>query len=248
MLSLQIHEGGKRHKDNVAKKISELRKKGKKEFKAQKKFEDDMQKMEEAAMAAAKKDMMNNPDLARSYSLDALGDIIPAPKKKSPPPQVEKSQPTNSKKVMIEKETKMARKCELTLEDASGDSAAQITDFTGHWYEAVSSEGYTYYWNDITHDQQTKDGSQVRVAKNTTNDEGTTMEQPREGANEGRLKAAELQSFAPQFTSGAPSIKFREKKMRPGSILEQFKKRKLEEEHRKTFRRKVEDEENDELP
>ena len=45
--SLQIHEGGKRHKDNVAKKISELRKKGKKEFKAQKKFEDDMQRMEE---------------------------------------------------------------------------------------------------------------------------------------------------------------------------------------------------------
>ncbi|XP_072938917.1 WW domain-binding protein 4 [Epargyreus clarus] len=62
-VSISFHENGKRHKENVQKHISQLSKKSAKEFKQKEKIDDDMKKMEAAAMSAYLKDVQNNADL-----------------------------------------------------------------------------------------------------------------------------------------------------------------------------------------
>lgn len=44
--SIEFHENGKKHKENVEKKLKEIRKKSIKESKQQQKFDDDIKKME----------------------------------------------------------------------------------------------------------------------------------------------------------------------------------------------------------
>ncbi|CAH0407048.1 unnamed protein product [Chilo suppressalis] len=62
-VSISFHENGKRHKESVQKHISQLSKKSAKEFKQQGKMDEDIKKMEAAAMAAYLKDVQNNADL-----------------------------------------------------------------------------------------------------------------------------------------------------------------------------------------
>ncbi|XP_034827239.2 WW domain-binding protein 4 [Maniola hyperantus] len=72
-VSISFHENGKRHKENVKKHISQLSKKSAKEFKKQEKIEDDMKKMEAAAMSAYLKDVQNNADLTSQSINEMLG-------------------------------------------------------------------------------------------------------------------------------------------------------------------------------
>ncbi|XP_071565087.1 uncharacterized protein [Temnothorax nylanderi] len=58
--SIDFHEGGKKHKENVSKRLKEIHKNSAKEAKQNKKFVDDLKKMENAAMAAYLKDVENN--------------------------------------------------------------------------------------------------------------------------------------------------------------------------------------------
>ncbi|XP_012265377.2 WW domain-binding protein 4 [Athalia rosae] len=58
--SIEFHEGGKKHKENVAKRLKEIHKASAKQAKQHRKFEDDLKKMETAAMAAYLKDVENN--------------------------------------------------------------------------------------------------------------------------------------------------------------------------------------------
>lgn len=48
--SIQFHENGKKHKENVAKKLAEMRKKATKEAKSQEKFNKDLKKMENVSL------------------------------------------------------------------------------------------------------------------------------------------------------------------------------------------------------
>lgn len=70
-VSISFHENGKRHKENVQKHISKLSKKSAKEFKHKEKIDDDIKKMEAAAMAAYLKDVQNNADLT-SQNINVL--------------------------------------------------------------------------------------------------------------------------------------------------------------------------------
>ncbi|XP_049868608.1 WW domain-binding protein 4 [Pectinophora gossypiella] len=78
-VSISFHENGKRHKENVQKHISQLTKKSAKEAKQKDKIDDEMKKMEEAAMAAYLKDVQNNADLtsqAINNMLDQTGSTV----------------------------------------------------------------------------------------------------------------------------------------------------------------------------
>ncbi|OXU23176.1 hypothetical protein TSAR_012840, partial [Trichomalopsis sarcophagae] len=55
--SVEFHEGGKKHKENVAKRLKEIHRNSAKQAKAQQKFENEIEKMEKAAMAAYLKDV-----------------------------------------------------------------------------------------------------------------------------------------------------------------------------------------------
>ncbi|XP_070520265.1 WW domain-binding protein 4 isoform X2 [Cardiocondyla obscurior] len=58
--SIDFHEGGKKHKENVSKRLKEIHKNSAKQAKQNKKFESDIKKMENAAMAAYLRDVENN--------------------------------------------------------------------------------------------------------------------------------------------------------------------------------------------
>ena len=58
--SIEFHESGKKHKENVSKRLKEIHKNSAKQAKAQKKFDNDIEKMEKAAMAAYLKDVESN--------------------------------------------------------------------------------------------------------------------------------------------------------------------------------------------
>ncbi|XP_034934670.1 WW domain-binding protein 4 [Chelonus insularis] len=58
--SIQFHEGGKKHKENVSKRLKEIHKNSAKQAKINKKFENDLKSMEDAAMAAYLKDVQGN--------------------------------------------------------------------------------------------------------------------------------------------------------------------------------------------
>ncbi|CAF4848029.1 unnamed protein product [Pieris macdunnoughi] len=62
-VSISFHENGKKHKESVKKHISQLSKRSAKEFKAKEKLDNELQKMEKAAMSAYLKDVQNNADL-----------------------------------------------------------------------------------------------------------------------------------------------------------------------------------------
>ncbi|XP_017893632.1 WW domain-binding protein 4 isoform X2 [Ceratina calcarata] len=58
--SINFHEGGKKHKENVSKRLKEIHKTSAKQAKQSRKMEEDIKKMENAAMAAYLKDVENN--------------------------------------------------------------------------------------------------------------------------------------------------------------------------------------------
>ncbi|KAF6210265.1 hypothetical protein GE061_013369 [Apolygus lucorum] len=127
--SIQSHENGKRHKENVAKKLSAMSKKSVQLHKESLEIDKDMKKMEEAAMKAYLNDMKSNPDFTSQQIIQTLeerGELHRLDevegKKKSPPPAA-KAQNIKSSKIAV-KETK-----ETT------------------WVQMTSDEGHTYYWN-----------------------------------------------------------------------------------------------------
>ncbi|KAK7082004.1 WW domain binding protein 4 [Halocaridina rubra] len=61
--SIEFHERGKRHKENVQIRLAEMAKKGKEDFEAQQQEGDFLKAMEEAAMKAYKNDIEQNPDM-----------------------------------------------------------------------------------------------------------------------------------------------------------------------------------------
>ncbi|CAD6214766.1 GSCOCG00004206001-RA-CDS [Cotesia congregata] len=58
--SIDFHENGKKHKENVTKRVKDIYKNSTKQAKIQKKFESDLEYMEKAAMAAYVKDVEGN--------------------------------------------------------------------------------------------------------------------------------------------------------------------------------------------
>ncbi|XP_076175148.1 uncharacterized protein LOC143150608 isoform X2 [Ptiloglossa arizonensis] len=58
--SIDFHEGGKKHKENVSKRLKEIHKNSTKQARQNKKIEEDIKKMESVTMAAYLKDVENN--------------------------------------------------------------------------------------------------------------------------------------------------------------------------------------------
>lgn len=124
--SIQFHESGKRHKENVACRISEISKRSAKNQKESIQIDKEMKKMEEQALKAYMKDVEANPDLTSQQLLEE--------KQR----RVEVEEETEQKTVTTEE------KRDLQDEDLS------VKTVEKQWYEAKSDEGYTYYWHKTT--------------------------------------------------------------------------------------------------
>ncbi|CAH1778138.1 unnamed protein product [Owenia fusiformis] len=118
--SVNFHEGGKKHKENVTRKLADIRKQGAKT--AQKKQEDSdaFKEMERAALAAFEKDLASNPELAAQYG------VKEKPKKKE-----EEFKPSYEP---------------LQGPSLPPPGFKPEVDPT-MWEETTSPEGHTYYWH-----------------------------------------------------------------------------------------------------
>lgn len=183
--SIDFHEGGKKHKENVSKRLKEIHKNSAKQAKQNKKFEDDLKKMENAAMVAYLKDVENN---TRDMTADRIikekmnrtdkpkipqnANAMPA----AAPETIPRYRPDNhrhfsqeidpcdpmaltrlshSRSQQSARESSAENKTQGKNKNSKGKGKrkkAQEDDGRRKpvrkvWYEALSPEGYTYYWH-----------------------------------------------------------------------------------------------------
>ncbi|XP_007061373.1 WW domain-binding protein 4 isoform X1 [Chelonia mydas] len=122
--SIEFHERGKNHKENVAKKISEIKKKSMEKAKEEEKMSKEFAAMEEAALKAYQEDLKR-----LGVKSDSIG-----------PSSTQSKQEEKKEK----KEKKKKRK----------DTSEAPLDETKEWVQGLSPEGYMYYYNTVTGESQ----------------------------------------------------------------------------------------------
>lgn len=129
--SVEFHERGKNHKENVALKISEIKKKSVDKAKQEAKQSKEFAAMEEAAEKAYEEDLRRLEREAKG--LPELSEIIPAPL--VIPLVINEVKP--EWRAQVKKQKKQARKLKSQME-------AQV------WVEEQTGDGHTYYYNTTT--------------------------------------------------------------------------------------------------
>ncbi|KAH0624448.1 hypothetical protein JD844_031878, partial [Phrynosoma platyrhinos] len=152
--SIDFHERGKNHKENVAKKISEIKKKSLEKAKEEEKMSKEFAAMEEAAMKAYQEDLKR---------LGAKAE--PASQSSTPKKQEEKKKKEKRKKETTEMSSETnewvqgfsAEGYVYYYNTTSGASqwekpegfqdSVQESQTTAQWIEGTSEDGHTYYYN-----------------------------------------------------------------------------------------------------
>ncbi|XP_041835116.1 WW domain-binding protein 4 [Melanotaenia boesemani] len=130
--SVEFHERGKNHKENVAAKISEIKKKSIDKAKQEERMSKQFAAMEEAALKAYEEDLKR-----MERESQGLSSPTPAPAKPHPQPQV-RPQPKKQEKKREKAKKKSRGKPEQT----------QV------WVEGLTDDGNTYFYNTITGESQ----------------------------------------------------------------------------------------------
>lgn len=136
--SIDFHERGKNHKENVAKRISEIRKKSMEKAKEEENMSKEFAAMEEAAMKAYQEDLkrlgIKPDDVGPSSTLNKTQSNAAEGKEKK------------EKKEKREKKEKKKKTREGTSESPKTEPK--------EWVQGLSPEGYTYYYNTKTGESQ----------------------------------------------------------------------------------------------
>ncbi|GFS26894.1 WW domain-binding protein 4-like [Elysia marginata] len=131
--SVDFHERGKRHQENVELRLREVRKKSLQQSKDDEQMKAQMDRMEKAALEAFKKDLKNNPELAAQYGVSL-----------EPKPKPETDSETSGKDAAKLSEGAGAE------ESGKKKKKKKKSKTKKEWYEAQSPEGYSYYWSTVT--------------------------------------------------------------------------------------------------
>jgi len=135
--SVEFHERGRKHQQNVQRKIRELRKKGQKTFQEEKNTERMMQRIEQAALKAFQKDVANNPDMSAAsgnYPLPSTAQLPPVQRSEGPAPKPKSNKKQNKKNKSNQEKTK--------------EASIKV------WFEAKTEDDTVYYWNCESGDSQ----------------------------------------------------------------------------------------------
>ncbi|XP_040887973.1 WW domain-binding protein 4 [Toxotes jaculatrix] len=133
--SVEFHERGKNHKENVAAKISEIKKKSIDKAKQEERMSKDFAAMEEAAMKAYQEDLKRMEREAEGSSSPAQT-TTETTQPKQPKPQA-KFQPRKQQKKEGKARPKPIEQTETQV-----------------WVEGQTDDGHTYYYNTITGESQ----------------------------------------------------------------------------------------------
>lgn len=161
--SVQFHESGRRHKANVAKRITEIGRQSTKNEKAKQKFDSDFKKMENAAMKAYMKDCSTYGDLSSlSYITTEESEGLPQPNFDAVDDGVAGTSAISSRKIFTptidpllkglpedvhEDDYMKSKRLEAKEKEAAiAAKTIEIKD-PSLWCEAKTDEGHTYYWN-----------------------------------------------------------------------------------------------------
>ncbi|XP_077370057.1 WW domain-binding protein 4 [Festucalex cinctus] len=136
--SIEFHERGKNHKENVAAKISEIKKKSVQKAKQEDRMSKQFAAMEEAALKAYQEDLKRMEMESRSGP-SVQTTVLPQPKA---PPLVLCEPPPHCKK--YQKKTEKQKKA------SGGQNRTQSLC----WVEGRTDDGHTYYYNTVTGDSQ----------------------------------------------------------------------------------------------
>ncbi|XP_034720109.1 WW domain-binding protein 4 [Etheostoma cragini] len=140
--SVEFHERGKNHKENVAAKISEIKKKSVDKMKQEERMSKEFKAMEEAAMKAYQEDL-------KRMEKESEGSGSSAQTTTQPPPQAQaKPQVKPQVKPHARPQTRPQAKKQQKKEKASGKSRGQREAQV--WVEGQTDDGHTYYYNAIT--------------------------------------------------------------------------------------------------
>lgn len=126
--SIEFHERGKKHKENVQRRIEEVQKKGREAMKVKKQLQSDLAAIEEAALKAYQKDMNIQPSVQNSEASHEPKDT-----------------PVNeacSKGATTEA-------CSVTYEGSQA-----VLKCSHSWNIAQAPQGYYYYYNTVTQASQ----------------------------------------------------------------------------------------------
>ncbi|KAL1272196.1 hypothetical protein QQF64_028058 [Cirrhinus molitorella] len=166
--SVEFHERGKNHKENVAAKIAEIKKKSVAKAKQEKKMSKDFATMEEAALKAYEEDLKR---LAGHSSGESVAPPAAPVKTQKKPKKQRASVPPESSgsggriDVWVRGTTDEGmeyyhntitgesqwEKPDGFVDESSSSAAGQTLDLSGGgWMEAVSPDGYMYYYNTET--------------------------------------------------------------------------------------------------
>lgn len=123
-ISVQNHEGGMRHKANVAKKMNELMRSNQDSERNEKQMKESMQKINDAAFVGMMKDLQRDPSLAKRYGVVLCNDAKTSSGGTST---------SNTTTVLSALEKGISHKPTVP-----------------EWQEATAPDGRKYYWNTVT--------------------------------------------------------------------------------------------------
>jgi len=127
--SIEFHERGKNHKENVAAKITEIKKKSIEKAKQEERMSKEFAAMEEAALKAYQEDLKR---MEMESGSGSQAQTTAQPQQRQAQPQTQKPQ---KKK---QKPSKSSRQ----------QTEAQL------WVEGMTDDGHTYYYNTVTGDSR----------------------------------------------------------------------------------------------
>ncbi|MBN3320037.1 SLAI1 protein, partial [Atractosteus spatula] len=134
--SIEFHERGKNHKENVAAKINEIKKKSTEKAKQEERMSKEFEAMEEAALKAYQEDLKRLGADSESKAAEPRRELqreLQREPRRDPQREPRRDPRRDPRREQAEKR-------------ASGAGSGG----EGDWVEAVTDDGYTYYYNSVT--------------------------------------------------------------------------------------------------